>query len=332
MKLIKSLGFFLITVILFIGIVFPFSAVPKRFEDKAREVTLERVENGSLAVKDNYIEDTVRSAVLSNINNTFKTAFCVSVAVAVIIYCLTLRAPHDCGGVNWFNPIGIIFTVGATLLLGVVLGLLIKHFGARPEVAGFMDIVNSYTKDLTFADDRIFFVFIVPAAIEIVFRMIMFSYLEKIHFSAALVLDTFLNGAAVYIMFASYEKWAGLTSNAAVCAAIAAMIVAFVECVITWQLRSGIPAVGSHILLVYGAGYIGRIVNSGSFTLPVAIGALVGLLALMIVLFSVLGRKFSVFSCDFPFTKHHKKMREWMDSSRPLFKKKSGGSGKKANA
>ncbi|MBO4385140.1 MAG: hypothetical protein J5854_06955 [Clostridia bacterium] len=332
MKVIKALGFFLLTVILFIGIVYPFSAVPKRFEEKARAVTLERVEKGSLAVKDNYIEDTVRSAVLSNLNDTFKTAFCISAAIAVVIYLLSLRAPHDCGGINWFNPLGIIFTLGATLLLGVVLGLLLKHYAARPEVAGFMAIVNSYTKDLTFSEDRIFFVLIVPAVIEVVFRCIMFSYLEKIHFSAAIVLDTLFTGAAVYIMFASYEKWAGTTANAAVCAAIAAMIVAFTESVITSQLRSGIPAVASHILLVYGSGYIGGIVNNGSFTLPLAIGALTGLLALMVFLFTVLGRKFSVLSCDFPFTRHHKRMHEWMDSSRPLFKKKSGKSRKKAKA
>ena len=317
-NLFKWLGFFVLAVLVFVGFVYPFSLVPKLYENHAREMTLERVANGSLVVKESYIEETVRSAVTGNAGTIFTTAFYIAAAVAVALYCISIRPPHDCGGINWFSPIGLIFTAAAAVLTSIVLGLAIKNSSAK-SASDFMVLVRSLTSNLTFENDKLFFMLLIPIVFEVVFRGIIFSFLEKIHFSAAIVLSTAAYAVSVYLILGSYLKWTAPSSKAASCAFFAALLVGFVNATLTWRLRSGIPAVLSHLLIAWSAGWVNGIVGEGSISLVTASIMLAVTLASMVFVHTFLAKKYPVFAYDFPFSKHHERMNGWLNS--PLRKR-----------
>lgn len=319
-KVLKGIGFFILAVIVFMGFVYPFSLVPKVYEDRAREMTLARIENGSIAVKESYIEESVRDAVLGNIETIFTTAFYIAAAVALVIYLLSIRPPHDAGGINLFNPIGLVFVFAISILLPIVAGLAISGSSSK-SASDFMLIVRNLTSGFTFENNKLLLMILVPVTLEVVFRGIIFSYLEKIHFSVAIVLSTAMYAAAAYLAVGSYAKTAFGNADAAYCAMLVAVLIGVVESVITWRLRSGIPAVLSHIMMAYTSLKFYETISSGSVKLvPMAILLAVALAAFVFV-FTFLPKKTKVFAYDFPFTKHHEWMHKWLYES----KKKDGG-------
>lgn len=324
LKVLKCIGFFVLAVAVFMGFVYPFSFVPKVYENRAREMTLERVENGSIAVKESYIEESVRDAVVGNIETIFTTAFWIAAAVALVIYLISVRPPHDCGGINWFNPIGLVFVAAVSVLLPLVAGLAIKNSSAK-GAADFLMLVRGLTSDFTFGDKKLFLMVLIPVTLEVVFRGIIFSYLERIHFSVAIVLSTLMYGAAAYLAVGSYTKIATGSADAAVCAMLVAVLIGAVEGVFTWRLRSGIPAVLSHIMIAYTAQKFFGTVNSGSVHLvPMAI-LLVLTVAVFVFVFTFLPKKVKVFAYDFPFHKHHEWMNKWLYESKKKSEENDGG-------
>lgn len=321
MKVIKCLGFFLLAVVVFMGFVLPFSIVPKSFEGKARAMALERAEKGSLAVKDSYIDESVNDAVRDNIFLIFKTAFIISAVAALVIYCLSLRAPHDCGGLNWFNPLGLIFAAGISVLTALTVGLLLKS-SSSASAAEFTAFMLKLTGSLTYQGNRLLFIIMVPIVLEAVFRGIIFSYLEKIHFTVGIVLSTLAYAIAAYLAVGSYMKWSTGSSAAGLFAAMIAAVIGFAESITVWQLRSVIPAMLSHIFIAYSARQMQGYIAAGKISLPVAAIALLAVLALMVLVFGVLGKKVKVLACDFPLTKHHGRMENWLRSTRSVFEKK----------
>ncbi len=310
-KVLKCIGFFILAVIVFMGFVYPFSLVPKLYEDRAREMTLERIENGSIAVKESYIEESVHDAVVGNIKTIFTTAICIAMAVAFIVYLLSVRPPHDCGGINWFNPIGLVFVAAISALLPLVVGLAVINSPSKGALQ-FMLLVRSLTYNFSFGDKRFFLMILIPAALEIIFRGIIFSYLEKIHFSVAIVLSTLMYGAAAYLAVGSYMKIAVGSTDAALCAMLVAIVIGAVEAVITWRLRSGIPAILSHIMISCTSLTFFNTVSARSVSLvPMAI-LLVAVLAVFVLVFTFLPKKVKVFAHDWPLQKHHEWMNKWL--------------------
>ena len=334
LKVLKCIGFFILAVIVFMGFVYPFSFVPKLYENRAREMTLERIENGSMAVKESYIEESVRDAVVGNIDTIFTTAFYIAAAVAIVVYLLSIRPPHDCGGINLFNPIGLVFVAIISALLPLVIGLAVVNSPSKSAVQ-FMLLIRNLTTGFSFGDRKLLLMVLIPVALEVIFRGIIFSYLEKIHFSVAIVLSTVMYGAAAYLAVGSYTKILSGTADAAVCAMLVAMVIGAVEGVITWRLRSGIPAVLSHLFIAYASMRFYGIVTSGSVKLVPMTILLAVMLAVFVFVFTFLPKKVKAFAYDFPFSKHHEWMNDWLYAPRKKSDEASDGekaSGKKSGS
>ncbi|MBO4847702.1 MAG: CPBP family intramembrane metalloprotease [Clostridia bacterium] len=329
MKIVKGIGFFILALLIFAGFAYPFIAVPAKHEAKARRMTEARIESGSLAVDQSYVEESVRDAVTSNLDGIFRTAFIVAAAVASVIFLIALRPPHDCGGVNWFNPIGLVFTAAISLAMSVLICLAVKSSSAK-AAAEFGVFVNRLSSSLTFENNKLLLMLIAPAVLEIVFRGFIFSCLERIHPIAAIVICPVLYAVAAYIAVAGYMKWSVSSTAAAECAALVALFIGLIHSVLTWRLRSGIPAVLSHILMAYSAAGVSSFCEKGGMTLPGAAVILGLLLAAFIAVFTFGAKKFPFLAYDFPLSKHHEKMRGLLYASGPIELPKLGGKKKKA--
>ena len=330
MKVLKAVGFMALAVLVFVGFVYPFFVVPRVYEEQARVLTMERISGGSVDVKDSYIEESIKKAYVENVGVMFKTACLIACGVALIIFCLSVRPPHDCGGINLFNPIGLIFVAGISMLLSCVLGLAMNAVGgtAVSEFNVFVKLmINTYSREL----NGYLLLIAVPAALEIIFRGIIFSYLEKTHFSFAIVVSALMYAVAVYFMVSCYTK-VRLESDAAAKAAMClSFIVGIVEGIMVWRLRSGIPAVLSHILIAYTAPSVSEYLRTNTMSLPLACVLLGAALAVFVFFFTWLNKikpiakrekLAAVFNYDFPLTKHHEWMMGWLYSPKPFFKKK----------
>lgn len=311
MKVLKSLWFLLLAALVLAAFAYPFSAVPKRFEDRAREMTLERVEEGGASVDERYIEQSVREAVGNNLGVIFRTAFIIAAFSALLVYCVSIRPPHDCGGFNLFNPIYLPLVFVIAVLTGLTLSSVLKARGGA-AVNDFYALTSSLPG--VFPEGKWAFLppmLFIVLAFELIFRGVVFSFLEKIHFSAGLVLAPVIYALAVWFMVESYVKTSGGFSASVRCAALAALFIGFVQCVITWRLRSVFPAVFSHLVIAYGAGRMEVFTEKGLLS-PAVLAALLGIALLLLVGLPVLGRKVRVLAYDFPFTRHHAKMNNWL--------------------
>ena len=311
MKVLKSLWFLLLAALVLAAFAYPFSAVPKRFEDRAREMTLERVEEGGASVDERYIEQSVREAVGNNLGVIFRTAFIIAAFSALLVYCVSIRPPHDCGGFNLFNPIYLPLVFVIAVLTGLTLSSVLKARGGA-AVNDFYALTSSLPG--VFPEGKWAFLppmLFIVLAFELIFRGVVFSFLEKIHFSAGLVLAPVVYALAVWFMVESYVKTSGGFSASVRCAALAALFIGFVQCVITWRLRSVFPAVFSHLVIAYGAGRMEAFTEKGLLS-PAVLAALLGIALLLLVGLPVLGRKVRVLAYDFPFTRHHAKMNNWL--------------------
>ena len=311
MKVLKSLWFLLLAALVLAAFAYPFSAVPKRFEDRAREMTLERVEEGGASVDERYIEQSVREAVGNNLGVIFRTAFIIAAFSALLVYCVSIRPPHDCGGFNLFNPIYLPLVFVIAVLTGLTLSSVLKARGGA-AVNDFYALTSSLPG--VFPEGKWAFLppmLFIVLAFELIFRGVVFSFLEKIHFSVGLVLAPVVYALAVWFMVESYVKTSGGFSASVRCAALAALFIGFVQCVITWRLRSVFPAVFSHLVIAYGAGRMEAFTEKGLLS-PAVLAALLGIALLLLVGLPVLGRKVRVLAYDFPFTRHHAKMNNWL--------------------
>ena len=90
MKVLKAIGFFLLAALVFAGFITAYSTVPTRFEESAREITLERLEKSGTVVDQNYVEESIRKAVHENLHTIYRTAILVSLAVALLLCMLCL--------------------------------------------------------------------------------------------------------------------------------------------------------------------------------------------------------------------------------------------------
>ena len=311
MKVLKSLWFLLLAALVLAAFAYPFSAVPKRFEDRAREMTLERVEEGGASVDERYIEQSVREAVGNNLGVIFRTAFIIAAFSALLVYCVSIRPPHDCGGFNLFNPIYLPLVFVIAVLTGLTLSSVLKARGGA-AVNDFYALTSSLPG--VFPEGKWAFLppmLFIVLAFELIFRGVVFSFLEKIHFSVGLVLAPVVYALAVWFMVESCVKTSGGFSASVRCAALAALFIGFVQCVITWRLRSVFPAVFSHLVIAYGAGRMEAFTEKGLLS-PAVLAALLGIALLLLVGLPVLGRKVRVLAYDFPFTRHHAKMNNWL--------------------
>ena len=154
---------------------------------------------------------------------------------ALIVFCFSLRAPHDCGGLNLFNPIYLVFIALISILTSVSLSLFFGvHQSAQAE--GFLVFVRDVSR--AFADKQLILMLLVPAVLELIFRGVIFSCLEKTHFSVAMVLSTVAYAVAAYIMVFTHAKWSQGNTEAASCAFFIAFFIGAVHGVLTWRLRS----------------------------------------------------------------------------------------------
>ena len=329
MKVLKALVLFLAALLVFIGFVYPFSVIPKRYEAKALEMANERAAKGSLAVQDSYINESVRDAVVSNIDNIYFTCFCVATAAALIVYCLTIRPPHDCGGVNWFNPIGLVFVAGLSFLAVLTLRLFIGASSSE-ATAHFMLIVDSLTEGFTFASRRLFLLVVVPVVLELIFRGVIFSYFEKIHFIPAIVLSAVLYAVAAYIIVSGYANWRFGYTDAGITAAYTAFFIGIVEGVLVSQLRSVIPAVMSHLLIAYLPMGVPGIFEGSKLSPVLAVIFTASALAVLIYLFTFLSKKTVVLDPAFPLHKHRKWLDGWLERSSIFHSRRTDDKGKEA--
>ena len=308
MKILKAVGFFLLALVMFLAFTFPFFAIPLRFEKQVRAMTLERVENGSLAVNESYIEQSIGESMRENVKPIFRTAFLVAAAAALIVFCLTVRPPHDAGGVNLFNPLALVFIALVSLAACFVMGLAL-NVSAHPSAVGLRAFLSEATGDYSFPVYKLLLILMVPAVLEAVFRGAVFSFLEKVHPIVAVIVTPLLYAFSVYYIVGSYTRISMGTTEPALAAGLMALGLGFVETVFTWRLGSVIPAILSHVMIAACAPSLAGVMDSGTPLLVLSAILLVSLLAGFVVVFTFLSKKRCVFAYDFPFEKHHERMR-----------------------
>jgi|GEM_PF-3154808 len=317
MKVLKGLLFLLLAVLVFCGFITAFSTVPKRFEESAREKTLARLRESGTVVDESYVNTTIENAVHDNLHTIYRTTILVSLAAALAVCMLAFRPPHDCGGLNLFNPLAIPLIALTLISLCAAISLALNAVEGQ-SVAEFRQAITQLTQ-YTSADsggDRLLVYFLIPLALEAIFRGYIFSFLEKLHFSAAIALSTAAYALAAYYCMYSYSMRAIGSSASAAPAMFIAMAIGFVLSVITWRLRSCIPALCGHVFIANSAPLVSRICESGRASLPLAIIVLAGSLALLVFLPMLLAKRAPIFAYDYPFTEHHKRMYKYLDGKR----------------
>ncbi|MCR5808446.1 MAG: CPBP family intramembrane metalloprotease [Clostridiales bacterium] len=321
MKALKSVGFLLLAALVFVGFNYPFFAVPNKFEKETRELTLARIESGSMAVDEAYVNESVKEAMVPRLPGIYRTAFILAAAAAAIVFCISIRPPHDCGGFNLFNPLALIPIAAISVLTGAVISLVLSKVTGQ-SVSEFRELAAKLTTDFTYGSDKLLLMILVPAALEIVFRGFIFSFLERIHPLIAIVLCPVLYAVTVGSIATGYARWSIGSVEAAKTAMIIALGIGFVHSLLTWRFRSGIPAVLSHILIAYSAGFAVKNAENGSLAFTAALLFL--LLAAVMILPSLLGGRIRVLAYDFPFTKHHKSMNKWLFGTKKRRRKHAG--------
>ena len=319
MKILKAFGFLLLAAIAFVAFVYPFDAVPVHFEKQALEITEERVSGSE--VDQSYIDESVNEAMRENLDTVYRVAAIIACAAALAVFLLSMRPPHDCGGLNLFNPFALVLVAAISVLASLTVGLLIKGYGS--DKAAELNAVIKSVSDML-QNDELILIVLIPAALEIVFRGVIMSFLEKVHPVAAILLCPVLYAAAIFAIVASYAKYAPVSRTAMYCAVCAAFCMGVVMTLIAWRLRSVIPAVLSHVFIAWSSARVQGFIDGGSIRLLVSAAALVVLLAVFMLLPRLLGKKVRIFAYDFPFEKHHAKMYDWLygDSKKSRRKKK----------
>ena len=306
--ILKRIGFLLLAALVFVGFVYPFFVVPDRYEEKARAMTDERIAEGGIEVDPVYIEESVNDAMKGSLFNIFREALILAAASALVVFCLSIRPPHDCGGINLFNPIYLIFTA-----LTAVLTCASVHAVLAAQEASVTEAFGQFVENVTGGDvKRLLFAVMIPLVLELVFRGVIFSYLEKIHFSVALIVSPVLYAAAAYLIVGAYSKWSLGTDSPAMIAFWIALGIGFVNGVITWRLRSVIPAVLAHLFMVWSAPHVVAFCDSHGVAPAAALIALGVTLAVFVLLPMLFGKKVKVLAYDFPLTKHHEWMNGWL--------------------
>ncbi len=308
MKILKTVGFFLLALVMFLAFTFPFFAVPARFEKKVRAMTLERIESGTIAVDESYIEQSIGEAMLENVKPIFRTAFIIAACVSLAVFALTVRPPHDAGGFNLFNPLALVFTALISIAACFVMGLALNA-SASASAEGFRAFLKDATGNFAFPDYKLMLILLVPAVLEAVFRGAVFSFLEKVHPIVAVVLTPLLYAFSVYYIVGSYTRISMGTTEPALAAGILALGLGFVETVLTWRLNSVIPAILSHVMIAACAPAFSGAMDQGVPLLVLSAILLAALLAGFVIVFTFLAKKRCVFAYDFPFEKHHANMQ-----------------------
>ncbi|MBO6061597.1 MAG: CPBP family intramembrane metalloprotease [Clostridia bacterium] len=316
MRFLKAIGFLVLALLVCAAFVYPFFAVPERYEDKAREITMGRIEESGAEVGESYIAQSIREAVELNIPVTVRTSFLLAVCAALIVYLLSIRPPHDCGGINWFNPLALIFVIPIALLTGLVI---IKGSEIIPAenyadftaaVASLRDIASGAWKGLPY-------ILLAAAALEVVFRGIVFSYLERIHATVAIIISPVLYAFVIAVVFKCYSDLVQGWYKAYLGAIPVALFIGAVMGLITWRLRSGIPAVLAHVLIAYEADALTEYASGSAAPIGTLL-AIMGALLLVFLLLPALSSRVRVFAYDFPFSEHHMRLREWLYGRRRL--------------
>ena len=313
MKVLKGFLFLLLAALVFFGFITAYTTVPSEFEKSARDKTIARLEQSGTVVDENYVNATIENAVHSNLHIIYRTAILIALAVAFALCMLSVRPPHDCGGINLFNPlalplIGVIvisLSVGISLALSAVQG---------QGVEEFLQIVDELKSGCAANGDMLLITVLIPLALEGIFRGYIFSFLEKLHFSVAIVLSTVAYSLAAYYCVYNYASKSIGSTAAAGPALFIAMAIGFVLSVVTWRLRSCIPALVSHLLIANSAPLVEKLRAGGHVTLPLAIIVLAASLALLVFLPMLLAKRVPIFAYDYPFTQHHKRMNKWLDN------------------
>ncbi len=305
MKILKSVLGFIFAALVVIGLVLPFKLVPQKFAADDRAATLERLSKDGFEVDSSYVDARVSEAAKNNFSVTFKTAAIVAAMIVLGIYFISFRAPHDRGGINLFNPIYIpfIFALGLGLRFTITLAL---DASSSQSVLEFRRVVQFFTDNIV-GGDRWITLLLIPVLIELVFRCLLISYIEKARLVPTVLISTAAYVGVMYLAFRFYGTWLfGSASGAATALWISALI-GVVLGLVTWTLRSGIPAVLIHIIIVHSG------VWAASFkALPISIVILAVSAAAIIVVPNLLGSKIKPLSADFPFERHHKRMHKWI--------------------
>ena len=214
--------------------------------------------------------------------------------------------------------ITVFCAIGVALALDAVQGR---------SVTEFLQITEELRAGCVTKTDLLLITVLIPLLLEAIFRGYIFSFFEKIHFIVAIVLSTALYSAAAYYCYASYaQRSMGSTSSAAA-AALIALFLGFVFSVMTWRLRSCIPAILGHIFIANSAPLTEAVRASGYIKLPLAIIVLAVSLALLVFLPVLFAKRMPVFAADYPFTNHHKRMYKWLEGKKKSRRSKAAREG-----
>ncbi|MBR6429072.1 MAG: hypothetical protein IKS43_05390 [Clostridia bacterium] len=310
MKVLRVIWLLLLTALVTVAFVYPFYSVPERFEQKARSMTEARIAESGADVEPGYVEQSVREAMRQNTPQVLRTAFLTACCLALIAFLLGLRPPHDCGGFNWFNPLALLFTAPITLLAGLV----VIGFGPELMPDRWGDFIAFCEQLRVCAEgewNHIPYMLIAAVMMAVIFRGIVFSFLERVHPIAAIVLAPVICGLCVYLAASRAAELLGVFYSAPFAAAAAACFIGFIEGLVTWRLRSGIPAVLSHLLLAYASPGLGVIAAESSAPLWMLAAVLAVLIAVFMLL-PKLSSRVRVLATDYPFTVHHIRMHDWL--------------------
>lgn len=310
MKVLRVVWLLLLTVLVTVAFVYPFYSVPEKFEQKARSMTEARIAESGADVEPGYVDQSVRDAMRQNTPRVLRTAFLTACCLALIAFLLGLRPPHDCGGINWFNPLALLFVAAITLLAGLV----VICFGPELLPDRWGDFI-AFTEQLkTCAEgawNHIPYMLIAAVMIEVIFRGIVFSFLERVHPAVAIVFAPVICGLCIYLAASRASELLGVFYGAPLAAAAVACFIGFIEGLITWRLRSGIPAVLSHLLLAYASPGLGVIAAESSAPAWMMAAVLAVLIAVFMLL-PKLSSRVRMLAIDYPFTVHHIRMHEWL--------------------
>lgn len=315
MKVLKGLGFFLLALLVFCAFITPVSIVPKSFEERARELTLERLEKTGSVVDESYIQATVSEAVHSNLHSIYRTAVILSLAAAMIVCVLSIRPPHDRTGVNLFNPLALPIIAVITVCMALGIFIVLNKIQGK-GVSEFKQLWAQIDAACVTRGDRLLITLIIPVMLEVIFRGYILSFLEKLHFSVGIVLSSVMYGLVAYYCFYSFGMRSIGSSAAAEPALFIALFVGLVFSVIDCRLGSGIPSALAHVLLANSAGLVARLGETKLASLPIVLVVMAVLLAVLVFFPVLFFKKIPLFAYDFPFTRHHKRMNKWFRSAR----------------
>ncbi len=302
-KTILGILFALLTLAAFIA---PFKFVPEKFMADDYEATYERLSSGGMEVDESYVAARVDATAKEYFPITFTTSLLIACVGVLVVRLLSLVPPHGMGGFNLFNPIALpliaIMALGMRFSISLTLDAI-----SSPSVIEFRSLTSDFAASMDGSARPWQLFIVVPLLLEVTFRCIIPGFLERVHAVVGIAVSVVAYSLVMHAAFRAYGVWMTGSTASAFVALIIAAVMGILLMLVTWRLRSVIPAMLMHIIIVHSSVLVPGFAGLGAFALPLAIAMVVLPFAAIIIL-PVLGTKHAVFRADFPFTAHHKRM------------------------